>query len=81
MLAVKSASAAATMAVITILIQLYHHSSGQAAQGRASPYEGSVRSATGPQSQLSASSRARASTASIIASVSLPVNVFCWLGW
>ena len=26
-------------------------------------------------------SRARASTASIIASVSLPVNVFCWLGW
>ena len=24
---------------------------------------------------------ARAKTASIIGSVSLPVNVFCWLGW
>ena len=29
----------------------------------------------------SASSRARASTASSIGSVSLPVNVFCWLTW
>ena len=28
-----------------------------------------------------ASSRARRSTASSIAAVSLPVNVFCWLGW
>ena len=28
-----------------------------------------------------ASSRARANTSSIIGSVSLPVNVFCWLGW
>ena len=28
-----------------------------------------------------ASSLARANTASIIGSVSLPVNVFCWLGW
>ena len=27
-----------------------------------------------------ASSRARSSTASIIGAVSLPVNVFCWLG-
>ena len=27
-----------------------------------------------------ASSRARRSTASIIGAVSLPVNVFCWLG-
>ena len=31
--------------------------------------------------QPAASSRARSSTASIIDSVSLPVNVFCWLGW
>ena len=29
----------------------------------------------------SVSARARPSTASIIGSVSLPVNVFCWLGW
>ena len=28
-----------------------------------------------------ASSRARSKTSSSIASVSLPVNVFCWLGW
>jgi hypothetical protein len=28
-----------------------------------------------------ANSRARTSTASIIGSVSRPVNVFCWLGW
>ena len=28
-----------------------------------------------------ASSRALANTASIISSVSRPVNVFCWLGW
>ena len=28
-----------------------------------------------------ASSRARTNTSSIIASVSFPVNVFCWLGW
>ena len=28
-----------------------------------------------------ATSRARAKTASSIGSVSLPVNVFCWLGW
>ena len=28
-----------------------------------------------------ASSTARSNTASSIGSVSLPVNVFCWLGW
>jgi hypothetical protein len=30
--------------------------------------------------QAETTARARASTASIIPSVSLPVNVFCWLG-
>jgi hypothetical protein len=34
----------------------------------------------GPVSQP-ASATARAKTASSIGSVSLPVNVFCWLGW
>ena len=38
-------------------------------------------SAGGRQPARPASSRARCSTASIIGSVSRPVNVFCWLGW